>query len=212
MPSGRPLSRRNKRSESEKAITREDIDNLLSELFFQLTNIKEIESGNRTDQSGPGLHERYRADLSVRSNPENRDWTGNSIRVSFERPVCRSSLCIGSRDRKLTCTSCQRSNPMKEIKTTHVGSLPRPAEMIAKVLRKEEDHAGRSSALFEERRGETVGAGDFLYQQRRNAAAGLRAFHGQPHFRLRRHGDVPRFRGTWRNCPNWPAGLAAGTG
>jgi 5-methyltetrahydropteroyltriglutamate--homocysteine methyltransferase len=38
----------------------------------------------------------------------------------------------------LTCTSLQRLNHMKEIKTTHVGSLPRPAEMIAKVLRKEE--------------------------------------------------------------------------
>jgi 5-methyltetrahydropteroyltriglutamate--homocysteine methyltransferase len=42
----------------------------------------------------------------------------------------------------LTRTSLQGPNHMHEIKTTHVGSLPRPAEMIAKLLRKEEVTSG----------------------------------------------------------------------
>ena len=62
-------------------------------------------TGNRTDQSGPGFHERHRADLSIGSVPENRDRAGSPARLSFEKPVCRSGLCIGGRNPKLTRTS-----------------------------------------------------------------------------------------------------------
>jgi acyl carrier protein len=69
--------------ESGKAVTREDIDNLLSELFFQLTNIREIEpeieltNQGLDSMSGTELISQLEASLKIEIGPE----------VLFEYPL-----------------------------------------------------------------------------------------------------------------------------